>query len=65
MQDNPTGEGAALDHSQAPTGAIDTLDLLTAEQTLVGADAAVATSDAALSQDQIALFKALGGGWKR
>ena len=40
------------------------LDLLTTEQSLVAADAAVATSDAALIQDQIAVFKALGGGWR-
>jgi NodT family efflux transporter outer membrane factor (OMF) lipoprotein len=51
-------------HGQFLAGAIPNLDLLTAEQTLVGADAAVAASDAALVQDQIAVFKALGGGWK-
>jgi outer membrane protein TolC len=31
---------------------------------VVGADAALAESDAALVQDQIAVFKALGGGWQ-
>jgi hypothetical protein len=30
---------------------------------VTASDAAVAASDAALSQDQIAIFKALGGGW--
>ena len=40
------------------------LDLLTTEQSLVALDAAVASSDAALIQDQIAVFKALGGGWQ-
>jgi outer membrane protein, multidrug efflux system len=44
---------------------ISNLDLLTTEQSLVALDAAVASSDAALVQDQIAVFKALGGGWRR
>jgi outer membrane protein TolC len=38
--------------------------VLTSEQSLVAIDAAVASSDASLVQDQIALFKALGGGWR-
>jgi len=46
-------------------GAVSNLDLLTTEQTLIAADSAVAASDAALVQDQIAVFKALGGGWQR
>ncbi len=50
-------------HDQFLAGALSNLDLLTTEQTLVSADAAVATSDTALVQDQIAVFKALGGGW--
>ncbi len=45
-------------------GEISNLDLLTAEQTVVGADAALAGSDADLMGDQIAVFKALGGGWQ-
>lgn len=45
-------------------GALSTLDLLTTEQALVALDAAVASSDAELTQDQIAVFKALGGGWQ-
>jgi len=45
-------------------GSLSTLDLLTTEQSLVALDAAVASSDAALVQDQIAVFKALGGGWQ-
>jgi len=45
-------------------GSLPNLDLLTAEQTLIAADAAVAASDTALVQDQISLFKALGGGWR-
>ena len=51
-------------HGQFLAGAVSNLDLLTSEQTLVSADAAVATSDTALVQDQIAVFKALGGGWR-
>jgi outer membrane protein TolC len=51
-------------HGQYGAGALSTLDLLTSEQTLVAADAAIAASDAALVQDQIAVFKALGGGWR-
>ena len=45
-------------------GALSNLDLLTTEQSLVAVDAAVASSDAALVQDQIAIFKSLGGGWR-
>jgi NodT family efflux transporter outer membrane factor (OMF) lipoprotein len=46
-------------------GSLSTLDLLTTEQALVALDGAVASSDASLVQDQIAVFKALGGGWER
>jgi NodT family efflux transporter outer membrane factor (OMF) lipoprotein len=45
-------------------GSLSTLDLLTTEQSLVALDEAVAVSDADLVQDQIAVFKALGGGWR-
>jgi NodT family efflux transporter outer membrane factor (OMF) lipoprotein len=48
---------------QFAAGAVSNLDLLISEQTLVAADAAVAGSDTAMVQDQIAVFKALGGGW--
>jgi multidrug efflux system outer membrane protein len=64
---------AATDASQAlgmaqdqfTAGGISHLDLLTTEQTKVTADQAVAASEAALIQDQIGLFKALGGGWQK
>jgi NodT family efflux transporter outer membrane factor (OMF) lipoprotein len=46
-------------------GSLSTLDLLTTEQSLVALDAAVAQDDATLIQDQVAVFKALGGGWQR
>jgi NodT family efflux transporter outer membrane factor (OMF) lipoprotein len=51
-------------HDQFLAGALSQLDLLTTEQQSVAADAAVASSDSALIQDQILLFKALGGGWR-
>jgi NodT family efflux transporter outer membrane factor (OMF) lipoprotein len=51
-------------HDQFLAGAVSNLDLLTTEQSLVAVDAAVAASDASLVQDQIAIFKALGGGWR-
>jgi NodT family efflux transporter outer membrane factor (OMF) lipoprotein len=51
-------------HDQFLAGSLSALDLLTTEQSLVAVDAAVAASDAALVQDQIAVFKALGGGWR-
>jgi NodT family efflux transporter outer membrane factor (OMF) lipoprotein len=50
-------------HSSFQAGAVSNLDLLTTEQSLVALDAAVAASDASLVLDQIAVFKALGGGW--
>jgi NodT family efflux transporter outer membrane factor (OMF) lipoprotein len=51
-------------HDEFLAGSLSNLDLLTTEQTLVALDAAVAAADAALVQDQIAVFKALGGGWQ-
>jgi outer membrane protein TolC len=51
-------------HDQFLAGSLSNLDLLTTEQALVAADAAVAASDSVLIQDQIAVFKALGGGWQ-
>ncbi len=53
-----------LAHGQFLAGSLSQLELLTTEQALVSADAAAAASDAALAQDQIAVFKALGGGWR-
>ncbi len=51
-------------HDQFLAGSLSNLDLLATEQAWVSANAAVATSDSALIQDQIAVFKALGGGWR-
>ena len=62
--DSQAGLAFGQAQDQLAAGAISALDLLTAEQTLISADAALAASDATLVQDQIGLFKALGGGWK-
>lgn len=51
-------------HDQFVAGSLSNLDLLTTEQSLVALDAAVAAADSGLVQDQIAVFKALGGGWR-
>jgi outer membrane protein TolC len=58
-------EAFRIANEQFHAGSMSNLDLLTTEQSLVALDAAVASSDAALVQDQIAVFKALGGGWRR
>jgi len=50
-------------NGQFLAGSASTLDLLIAEQTQVAADADVAASDAVLVENQIRVFKALGGGW--
>jgi NodT family efflux transporter outer membrane factor (OMF) lipoprotein len=52
-----------LAHGAFLAGSTTQLDILISEQGLVSAESAVAASDAAITQDQIALFKALGGGW--
>jgi NodT family efflux transporter outer membrane factor (OMF) lipoprotein len=56
---------AAFDiaRNEYQAGSLSSLDLLTTEQSLITLDAAVAAADAALVRDQIAVFKALGGGW--
>jgi len=61
---NKAQQAFDMAHGQYVAGAISDLDLLTSEQQLVGTDAAVAASDATLILDQIAVFKALGGGWR-
>ena len=65
LADAQDNERRAFDAARSglDAGAVSSLDLLTTEQSLVAADAAVAASDTALAQDQIAVFKALGGGW--
>ena len=44
-------------------GGMSSLGLLTTEQSLVAADSAVASSDAALELGQFAVLKASGGDW--
>jgi len=53
-----------MTHDQFLAGSLSNLDLLTTDQSVVAIDGAVAASDAGLVQDQIAVFKALGGGWR-
>jgi outer membrane protein TolC len=57
-------QGFQMAHDQFLAGSLSNLDLLSTEQFLITADEAVAASDTALIQDQIAVFKALGGGWR-
>jgi outer membrane protein TolC len=57
-------EAFSIARDEFAAGSLSALDLLTTEQSLVALDAAVASSDAALIQGQIAVFKALGGGWR-
>jgi len=45
-------------------GRTDFLNVLSAQQSLLATEDALAQSDAALATDLIALFKALGGGWQ-
>ncbi|VVE12401.1 RND transporter [Pandoraea iniqua] len=45
-------------------GAIDFLELLDAQRSLAVADAALAQSTLRVADDQVAVFRALGGGWQ-
>ena len=54
-----------LAQTQNRAGSLSFLDLLTAETTLVTADQQLAQSDQAISNDQVAVFQALGGGWEQ
>jgi NodT family efflux transporter outer membrane factor (OMF) lipoprotein len=57
-------EALRLADVQFRSGAASFLDLITAEQTAVAADQALAQSDQTISADQVAVFQALGGGWE-
>jgi NodT family efflux transporter outer membrane factor (OMF) lipoprotein len=59
-----TESAFGIAHGEFLAGSVSTLDVLTTEQSLVALESAVASADAALVQDQIAVFKALGGGWR-
>ncbi len=56
-------DAAALSRLRFDSGADSFLQLLDAERSRASARAALAQSDAALAEVQVALFKALGGGW--
>jgi outer membrane protein, multidrug efflux system len=59
-----SAEAARIVRLRYTAGAEDFLAVLDAERTLATADASLASSDAALTTAQIAVFKALGGGWE-
>ncbi len=61
---NASAEAYRLANIRAQNGSISLLDALTIQRTLVTAEATLAASDAALADDQITLFRALGGGWE-
>ena len=54
---------AGITRAQNREGVVDSLQTLDAERTLAEARAALADQDARVSRRQIALFRALGGGW--
>lgn len=56
-------EAFTLANDQSAAGSLSVFELLSAERELVSANAALSASDAQVVQDQIAVFKALGGGW--
>jgi NodT family efflux transporter outer membrane factor (OMF) lipoprotein len=56
-------KAATITRAQQREGAVNSLDLLDAERTFADAQAALAQADARIADDQIDLFKALGGGW--
>jgi NodT family efflux transporter outer membrane factor (OMF) lipoprotein len=55
---------ARITRAQQREGQIDSLAQLDAERTFADAEAALALADARIAQAQIALFRALGGGWR-
>lgn len=59
-----SAEAAAQARRLFQYGKTDYLTVLDAERTLAGNESALAASQAELSNDQIALFLALGGGWE-
>jgi len=56
---------SAQAHRLYQYGRTDFLSVLDADRTLAASDAAWAASDAALANDQVTLFLALGGGWEQ
>jgi len=56
---------ARIVRAQNREGLVNSLDTLDAERTLAEASAELADQDAAVSRGQIAVFRALGGGWQQ
>ena len=56
-------KAASIVRAQNREGLVDSLQTLDAERTLAETQAALADQDALVSRRQIALFRALGGGW--
>ena len=55
---------ANISRAQLREGRVDFLVVLDAERTLADAEADLAQADAQVAETQIALFRALGGGWQ-
>jgi NodT family efflux transporter outer membrane factor (OMF) lipoprotein len=55
---------ARITRAQLREGRVDSLTVLDAERTLAGAEADLAQADAQVTEAQIDLFRALGGGWQ-
>ena len=55
---------ANISRAQLREGRVDFLIVLDAERTLAAAEADLANADAQVAETQIALFRALGGGWQ-
>ena len=62
--DRQAAEAFRLAKVQYDAGSASFLDLLTAQAAYIQAEQALAGSDLSLAQDQVAVFKALGGGWE-
>jgi outer membrane protein TolC len=56
---------AAAAHRLQAGGRLGAIGVLEADRAVAAADQAIATTLSQISQDQIAVFLALGGGWER
>lgn len=67
LQDSVTAQRAALKLSQNlyGNGLVDFLNVLEAERSLYQAEDALVQSQGAISENLVALYKALGGGWEQ
>jgi len=62
--DRQASEAFRLAQVQSTAGSLSFLDLLTTQAAYIQAQEALAGSDLALAADQVAVFRALGGGWE-